>query len=277
MLRTYVDKIRIAGENLIDFLPQLLLAILLFAIGHWLIRKLRKRIFRRILARSGERLSADFISSIIGIVFYLILTVFCLNILGFNSLISKILAGAGLTAFIIGFALKDIGENFLSGIVMVFDRPFRTNDIIEIDGKIGRIISVSLRETVIKSLDGKDIYIPNATILKNPLQNYTIDDVLRNSFSLYIFNDNDIRRAIQIIQDTMVMTEGVLDTPTPSVTIDGLENGVVKLLAFYWYDLQGTRSINNDMRSEIMLKILETFKNDGIVIPNQIQDIKINN
>ena len=79
------------------------------------------------------------------------------------------LAGAGISAFIIGFALKDIGENFLAGIILAFKRPFRVGDIVDINGLKGKVLTLNLRDTQIKTGDGKDVFIPNAVIIKNPL------------------------------------------------------------------------------------------------------------
>ncbi|HAZ24509.1 MAG TPA: mechanosensitive ion channel protein MscS, partial [Algoriphagus sp.] len=97
-------------------------------------------------------------------------------------LVSGLLAGAGITAFVIGFALKDIGENFLAGILLAFKRPFKVGDTVDINGIRGVVLNLNLRDTQIKTPDGKDVFIPNATIIKNPLVNFTIDGFLRYDF-----------------------------------------------------------------------------------------------
>jgi small-conductance mechanosensitive channel len=94
---------------------------------------------------------------------------------GLTGVVSGLLAGAGISAFIIGFALKDIGENFLAGILLAFKRPFRVGDLVDIGGIRGTVLILNLRDTQIKTPDGKDVFIPNANIIKNPLVNFTID------------------------------------------------------------------------------------------------------
>ncbi len=274
-----MDKIRQSLEeslsNLMDFLPELTLAIIIFVIGHFVIRKLKSIIRHRVIRRSGEALTAQFTGDIIGLVFYLLLLTFCINILGFSSLTSKLLAGAGLTAFIIGFALKDIGENFLSGIILVFNRPFRTNDIIEIDGIQGRVLHISLRETIVKTADGRDVYIPNADILKKPLQNYTIDDQLRDVFVFPIFFENDISAVIQRIHEVINQFPTVLSEPRPIVQIQDFDGGTVNIRISYWYDLEGSRKMNRILRSEIMLAVFENLREAGVGMPNHVQDISL--
>jgi len=274
-----MDKIRQSLEeslsNLMDFLPELTLAIIIFVIGHFVIRKLKSIIRHRVIRRSGEALTAQFTGDIIGLVFYLLLLTFCINILGFSSLTSKLLAGAGLTAFIIGFALKDIGENFLSGIILVFNRPFRTNDIIEIDGIQGRVLHISLRETIVKTADGRDVYIPNADILKKPLQNFTIDDQLRDVFVFPIFFENDISAVIQRIHEVINQFPTVLSEPRPIVQIQDFDGGTVNIRISYWYDLEGSRKMNRLLRSEIMLAVFERLREAGVGMPNHVQDISL--
>ncbi len=274
-----MDKIRQSLEealsNLLDFVPELALAIVIFVIGHFVIRKLKSTIRKRVIHRSGEALTAQFTADIIGLIFYLILLTFCINVLGFSGLTSKLIAGAGLTAFIIGFALKDIGENFLSGIILVFNRPFRTDDIIEIDGIQGRVLHISLRETIVKTADGRDVYIPNADILKKPLQNYTTDDQLRDFFVFPIFQENDISAAIQRIHEVIDQFPTVLSSPRPIVQIQDFDGGTVNIRISYWYDLKGSRKMNRLLRSEIMLAVFETLREAEVGMPNHVQDISI--
>jgi len=274
-----MDKIRQSLEealsNLLEFIPELAFAVVIFILGHFVIRKIKARIRKKVTKRSGEALTAQFTADIIGLVFYLILLTFCINILGFSGLTSKLIAGAGLTAFVIAFALKGIGENFLSGIILVFNRPFRTDDIIEIDGIQGRVLHISLHETIIKTADGRDVYIPNADILKKPLQNYTIDDTLRDSFVFPIFQENDISAAIQRIHEVIDQFPTVLSSPRPIVQIQDFDGGTVNIRISYWYDLKGSRKMNRLLRSEIMLAVFESLRDAGVGIPNHVQDISV--
>ena len=270
-----LQSLKDSFQNLLDFLPELGVAIIVFVMGHFIIRRLKGSIRKRVINRSGEALTAQFTGDIIGLIFYLLLLTFCINILGFSGLTSKLIAGAGLTAFIIGFALKDIGENFLSGIILVFNRPFRTNDIIEIDGIQGRVLHISLRETIVKTADGRDVYIPNADILKKPLQNYTIDDQLRDSFVFRMYNDNDIQAVIDAVQQIVNNFPTVLASPKSIVQIQDFDGGMVTIRVSYWYDLSGSRKMNRILRSEIMLAVFESLRETAVSIPNHIQDISL--
>jgi small-conductance mechanosensitive channel len=89
-------------------------------------------------------------------------------LLGLNAFTYRVLAGAGLLTFVIGFALKDIGENFLAGIILAFRSPFKLNDLIEVNNIVGFVKDINIREALIKTPDGKDVFLPNSIILNQP-------------------------------------------------------------------------------------------------------------
>jgi small-conductance mechanosensitive channel len=98
-------------------------------------------------------------------------------IIGSTSIVSDLLRVTDILAFIIEFALKDIGENFLSGILLAFKAPFEVGEIFDVSGIHGQVFN--LHGNQIKTLDGNDIFIPNQELIKNPLINFTIDGYLR--------------------------------------------------------------------------------------------------
>lgn len=124
-------------QNLYESMPSIIFAMVVFVIGLFVIRKLKGIAYTYIDKRSKDPLVSDVLVNVISLVLTIFLLIISLSILGFGEITDKILAGAGITTFIIGFALKDIGENFLSGVVMAFKRPFRIGDLIEInDSKV---------------------------------------------------------------------------------------------------------------------------------------------
>jgi len=275
-MESFQDILLDLAHQLREVLPEMLMAIALFVLGALTIRAIKRRALLRISAKAKNVITSKFIAEIISAVLYVVLILVCMNILGWGSLTTKILAGAGLTTFIIGFALKDIGENFLAGIVMAFNRPFEMGDIIEIDREVGRVIRISLRETTLKSLDGKDVFIPNADILKKPLKNYTIDDLIRADFEISVFNNNDIRKVLQRIEETVRAFPEVLKAPGPGVNITNFNEGLVQISVRYWYSLGGKRAMNARLRTRVMLAVLEALKQDGVGLPDHVQDIKLN-
>lgn len=197
--------------------------------------------------------------------------------LGLNSFTNKVLAGAGLLTFVIGFALKDIGENFLAGIILAFKSPFKLDDLIEINGIVGFVKDISIRETLIKTPDGKDVFLPNAIILKNPLHNYTIDGFLRYEFEVGIAYENNPTEAIKLIFETLEKINGVLQGgKKPSITINELATNTINIKIQFWVDIfKSTRSsAHYSIRSKVMSEVVSALIAKGFSLPASIVEIK---
>jgi small conductance mechanosensitive channel len=271
----FKERIQEIYYDFLHLIPNLVFALLFFGIGALIIHLIKKQLFSRIVKRAKDPVASQFVTDIILVVFYIFLTLMTFRVLGLSTVTQTIIGAAGLTTFIIGFALKDIGENFLAGIVLIFDRPFEMGDLIQIDNQMGRVIRISIRETTIKTTDGKDVYIPNGDIIKKHFINYTIDDQLRENFEISVFNSNNIREVIELIQETLLSFNQILKTRKPSVGIKNFENGLVQLNVFYWYNLRGTRSRDGRLKTDVMLTVLEKLKENNIAFPDHIQDVKL--
>ncbi|MFL9830878.1 mechanosensitive ion channel domain-containing protein [Flavobacterium sp. ST-87] len=246
--------------NLVAYFPSILLSVFVFLVGLLFIRLINKYSKKIIISKANDPLIADFILSIISLVLTVLLLVIALGILGFDNVTNQILAGAGLTTFIIGFALKDIGENFIAGILMAFQRPFRIGDLIEIEGIKGRVIEMKLRSTTLKTTDGVDAYIPNGSILKNNLKNYTIDELMRDTLIVKARYDDPIDAIIKAINIIINENPDTLKNPPPYVVIDTIDNDFVNLVAYYWYSIDQNRVPAVQLKSELQLKIHSYIK-----------------
>lgn len=269
-LTTYKESLHQSWVNFLDKSPTILFSILLFIIGLLIIKLINKYAKRIIVLKANDPLIADFLLSIISLVLTVVLFLICLGILGFDDVTNKILAGAGLTTFIIGFALKDIGENFLAGILMAFQRPFRIGDLIQIDNIKGRVIEMSLRSTTLKTLDGIDAYIPNATILKNTLENFTIDQLMRNNFIINVTHDENIDTAIQSIDKILNENEFVLKIPAHDVIVEKIENDIVSIGIYYWYRTDEIKTPAGQLKSDLQLNIYKMLKTKDFNLPTTV-------
>ena len=151
-----IDHLNSYYSKIVDITPKLLLAILVL-LASWIVAsRIRTFADRRLKRRMDDRLLASFIANLINAILIIIGVLLMFRLIGLTGVVSSILAGAGITAFIVGFALKDIGENFLAGILLAFKRPFSVGDIIESNGVKGKVVALNLRDTQIKS-DSKNI------------------------------------------------------------------------------------------------------------------------
>ncbi len=260
-------------EHLLTILPSLAIGALGFLVAWFLANRLKKLASRYLSKRMDDPLLANFIAKIIKVFILIGGGLFFLKQIGWGDAALGIMATAGLGAFVIGFALKDLGEHFLAGIIMAFQRPFRVGDTIEVTGIQGVIKGLSLRETHVKTFDGKDVYIPNGIILKNPLFNFTIDGFLRNDFVITLAHDAPVAQAIEIVQNVLAHTKGVLARPkSPTVTIAGIDLNGLQLKVLYWIDTTAPFS-GTDIKKNLITQSVKALRENHFDLPKTGIDI----
>lgn len=262
-----IQSLFIENHTLVKFLS----IAILFVVTVLLARFVKYGISKLIIKNTGDVITGDFIGRVFWIIVFVFGLLLCLEKLGLKSFSNKLLAGAGLTTFIIGFALKDIGENFLAGIVLALNKPFRVGDIIEIDNIIGEVESVTLRETTIKTKDGKDVYIPNSKLITNPLTNCTIDGFQRFSLNIEVAKpDLRIEDLLHSIKNKINEQDGVLGEKerTTEVNLLQITETNIQLLVHYWVYDSGFNIKEQQIKTNIILLLKDFFSNENIKLIN---------
>ncbi|MCB0561032.1 MAG: mechanosensitive ion channel family protein [Phaeodactylibacter sp.] len=270
-----LDQMRTYYESVVALMPKLALGVLLILV-FWYLSSLFKRWSGKWLrVRMDDPLLAVFLSRLVKATFITIGLLAFLQVVGLGNAAGSLLAGAGISAFVIGFAFKDIGENFLAGILMAFKRPFRIGDVIESGDIKGEIIGLSLRDTQVKTFDGKDVYIPNGLILKNPIINYTIDGFLRQEFDVGLDYGSDISQAIKVILGALAKVPGILQREkAPSVLISELGSSSLNLKAYYWLDTFDHNVSGLEVKNQAVEHTLLALDAAGFNLPGTIIEIK---
>jgi small conductance mechanosensitive channel len=264
-------------EKMVELIPQIgigLLVLFLFISLSWLIKRV---VTKRVKPKTKNPLLAQFLGKIVALIITIVGFVLFLNIIGLGGIAKHIMAGAGITTFVIGFAFKDIGENFLSGILMAFKSPFKIGDLIETEGTVGYVYELNMRESILKTLDGKDVYIPNSQIIKAPLFNYTIDGFMRYELALGIDYSTNLNSITEIIKDTLNEIDEVLQgEKKPVVVIDEFAASTINLRVLYWIDTfkSKSRAFHLNIKSKVMIKMMENLNKNNIYLPADIVEIK---
>ncbi|HPE57617.1 MAG TPA: mechanosensitive ion channel family protein [Bacteroidales bacterium] len=246
-----------------------------------IIGKIFYRMFRiRIQKRWKDSLVASFISEFLKWSFYLIGLTIALFNLGLGGIASSLMAGAGVTAIIVGFAFKDIAENFLAGILLAINRPFKIGDIIEVSGIKGPVKGLDLRTTQIKMVDGRDIYIPNATVITNVFTNYTRDGLLRLDFELGVDTYTDVEMVRELIIKHIGVQKDVLKKPQPNVTLESFGESSIGLKVTFWIDIfkdkkEDQSLLGEPVKSRIMREIKDILIEKNVNMPAHIIEHKM--
>lgn len=271
--QVYNDAIQYFNANYLNLLATILFLVVGFIVSTFLQRRVKLTLNKK----SPNHITANFTSQIVGFVLKSIVIFSTFYLLGLNSFTNKLLAGAGLLTFVVGFALKDIGENFLAGIILAFKSPFRLDDLVEVNGIMGHVKDISIRETLLKTTDGKDVFIPNSIILKNPLFNYTLDGFLRYDFIVGIAYENNPTEAIKLILETINKVEGVLKgDKMPAITISEFSTNAININIMFWIDTfkSTKRSVHNNIRSQVMNDVVAALIANGFNLPANIVELK---
>lgn len=232
-------------HRVLGLLPKLILAFIGFMVFYIIGELLRRYFKRKLIKRVSNSIVATFTGAALFWLFVILGVLTAARLLGFTNVMGSILAGAGISAIIFGFAFKDILENFLSGFILAIQKPFKVGDIIEVSGFKGPVRALDLRSTQIRISDGRDIWIPNSMIIKGVLTNYTRDGLLRHEFTLSIDMENNVDRARNIILDYIDRVDEILKTPAPNVLVDKITGNGVSLRVLFWI-FQKTATMKSD-------------------------------
>ena len=231
-------------------------------------------ILARLLATYSEKLLAPFITnlmlrSVAGSLMSTILVVvgllLALAVLNLTHLVLSILGVAGMVGLAVGFAFRDITENFIASILLGTRRPFRIGDYIEVAGQAGVVKSLNTRATVLVTLEGKQIRIPNNIIYKEILINSSASSTAQGTFDVLIPYEASTTAAIAAIAQAISDQEGVLRDPPPRVLVEAMETNGIRLRAYYWVPVEGVDGLK--LLSDLRLKSKVALQQAGIAPP----------
>ena len=266
-----VDRFRARVAQLVSRLPLLLLGFVAFLVivaAGILVARMRfwDRISPNAFIAELYRQAFRVASGIVGIVV-------ALDVVGAAALLGTILGAAGIIGLAIGFAVRDTVENFVASVMLSLRQPFRPNDLVEIEGDVGRVIRLTSRATILLSLDGNHIRIPNATVFKGKIVNYTQYPARRFMFDIGIDPDADLEATRCLAQATLKALPFVLDDPEELVWIENITESGAILRVTGWVDQTATRF--SAARGDAIRLVKTAIEEAGVAIPDTTYRIRL--
>lgn len=172
----------------------------------------------------------------VGILVFLFGTYIVLRVSGLTRLAMTVVGGTGLVGLAVGIAFRDITENFLASIFLSMQRPFAMGDLVEVSGVTGYVQQLNVRTTILMTLEGNLVQIPNATVYKSNLCNFTTNANRREDFVVGIGYDDSIDHAQEIARAVLTKHPAVLKDPEPWVLSENLGNATICLRIYFWFD-----------------------------------------
>ena len=245
----------------INFGIRVVLAILLFLIGRWVIRRLL-RIFERILKRRDiDGVAVTLLGSVLTALLYIALFLTLGGVLGVKSVsFAAVLASMGLA---VGMALSGQLQNLAGGVIIMVTKPFSIGDYILAQTAEGSVRAVSLFYTEILTPDNKRIFIPNGVLSSGVVVNYSHEETRRIEWTIGIEYDEDFARVRSAIESLLESDERVLKTPEPTIVLHNLNSSSVDVLVRAWVRSDDLWPVFWDFNR----RVYEDFNKRGISFP----------
>ncbi len=270
-----MESVTLYWNKFLLALPRIVMAIILLVIVFYVASYIARLLKKKLSGEEHDPLFVSFISKITKVAVIICGLILALQTLGLTGVAGGLLAGAGISAFIFGFAFKDIAENFLGGVILAFNRPFSLNDTIVIREFSGHIVALNFRTTHIKTFDEGDVFIPNAIVIKEPLTNLTRDGKIRLNFVVGIAYEDNVTDAIATIEEAMKPIADIKHDIQPFTVVEELSVSTVNLKVYFWADTFDYRKGVLQIKSEVITKVKEALETKGFSLPADIQEIKL--
>lgn len=216
---------------------------------------------------------AEIYRQVFRLAFIVLAVVLALDILGATALLGTILGAAGIVGLAIGFAVRDTVENFIASVMLSVRQPFAPNDLVEIEGDMGKVIRLTSRATILLSLDGNHIRIPNATVFKGRIVNYTRNRERQFRFDIGVETDSDLGAVRKMVTETVAALPFVLETPPVLVWLEALNETGAVLTVTAWIDQH--ESNFQLARSEALRRVKDAIEASGVAIPDTTYRIRL--
>lgn len=258
-------------REFIRAMPFLLFGLLILAVsvGGSMLATRKTRVLLR--SRVQAKLLRNVIAYGAGVFVLLFGTYIVLRVSGLTQLALTVVGGTGLIGLAVGIAFRDITENFLASVFLSIQRPFETGDLVQISGVTGYVQQLNIRTTILVTLDGNLAQIPNATVYKNNLLNFTTNSNRREDFDVGIGYDDSINEAQEIALKVLTDHPAVLNRPEPLVLAESLGKATVNLRIYFW--VNGREHSWLKVRSSLIRLVKCAYQKQGISMPDEAREV----
>ena len=252
---------------------QIAVAVLTLFVGIWLARWSERRLSKRLEQRKVEAGVIQLVRRLFYILVVAILVFTTLDLLGIPLTAFAFVTGA--IAIGVGFGAQNIINNFISGWILMGERPIRVGDFLELGDALGTVEVINTRYTRVRRLDGVRLMIPNSQFLENTIVNWTIiDRKLRSSVRVGVQYGSDTQKVKLLLDDILADNSDILAEPVPTVIFEDFGDSALIFDAFFWIETSSERTLRG-VRSALRFEIDKVFKENDIVIAFPQRDVHV--
>ncbi len=265
-----LESIRADWETFLKFAPRFVYGVALLLV-FLLTARYGGRLVANILERSAHlRANAHFLQNLVTWVIATIGFLLALGLMGFTGVAASLLATGGVVAIVLGFAFREIGENFLAGFFLTFSRPFELDDLIKTGDLTGKVRSIELRYVHIRTFDACDVFVPSAQIFREPLYNYTQDGLRRPSFTVGVAYHDEPSQVIALLEQAIGKTDGVIRDPRPYVRVKDFSAQYIEYEIFFFFDVKLCKRGYDDISNDVMINCWRALRDAGMTFSTDV-------
>ncbi len=248
-------------------------ALIILFIGTWIAGKIARAIQWALTKRLKwpKSKAAPFRKIAFGVMFICVL-IFSFVTVNIPLAVFTFLGGA--LAIGLGFGAQHLINNFISSLILLFDRSIKVGDIVEVDGEGGRVMNIGMRNSRIHRFDGIDMLVPNSKFLQEKVTNWTLDPKIRYSVSVGVAYGSPTRETERVIMKAIETHPMVLKDPPPTILLDQFGESSLVFTCYFWMELISNRD-NRIAASEIRHVIIELLEKAGIAISFPQRDVHL--
>jgi small conductance mechanosensitive channel len=258
-------------RGFIRLLPLIVVAVVVIALSYIFARLTVYLLRRGLLGRSLSQLLREVMARAGGMLVMLAGLYLVLRIAGLTQLALTVVGGTGLIGLVLGIAFRDITENFLASLFLSLQQPFREGDLVEVANVTGYVQRLTSRTTVLMTLDGNQVQVPNSTVFKSTLRNFTSNPNRRDDFIVGIGYDDSISFAQEVALKVLAEHPAVLIEPEPLVLVENLGSSTVNLRIYFWLD--GGQHSWAKVKSSVIRLTKRAFQDAGISLPDEAREV----
>ncbi|AFZ49245.1 mechanosensitive ion channel family protein [Dactylococcopsis salina] len=271
LLETIIISLQDIVGNLIRTLPGLIAGIIILLLARYgakFSQKVARKIGKKTIRSASLRLLLQKTSYVLAFTAGVLFAA----VVAFPGLrLGDIIAALGLGSVAIGFAFQDIFKNFLAGILLLLQEPFRIGDQIIVAGYEGTVEHIDIRTTRIRTYQGEEVIVPNATVFTSEIQVRTAYDYRRTNLGVGVDYNTSLPMAKERLQNILQEVEGVLDNPQPEIDLVGFGDSSIDFVVRYWTIPQ--QHIVRRIQTQVIIAIKRDFDQAEINIPYPIRTV----
>ncbi len=276
--QTILDKItgKLSGwlDIIIENLPNFVLAVLLVFFTIFIAKSVKRFSVTYIHKLGTNKTIASFLSQLIFLVIIVFGIMLALSVMDLSKTVSSILAGLGIIGLALGFAFQDTAANFISGVYITFNQPYKIGDIIQThDGHEGSVIDINLRVTKIKTYNGPIVYVPNRYLFQECFTNFNEFGQRRVQIECGISYGEDLEHVEKIALESARNVSSRLQSEEPTLFWTGFGDSSINFSLNIWCKFEGSDLNFIPVRNEAIISLKKAFDKNGIMIPFPIRTL----